>query len=116
MAAFTINIISFNLTIVNGKVLKFSISLPVFNICTLKGVLPVGKTPNATFVLSEITLFLAVLAVISAGAAVFALILVLLIAVLVIVVVIVVSVLIFVFVVHNFTPLSVLGTFVPCLV
>ena len=82
------------------------------------------RQPVSISGLSEIALFLAVSAVISAGAAVFILIAVLVlivvivvlvavIAVIVILVVASVLVLILVFVVHNITPLSVLGTFVP---
>ena len=72
------------------------------------------RQPVSISGLSEIALFLAVSAVISAGAAVFILIAVLvLIVVIVVLVVASVLVLILVFVVHNITPLSVLGTFVP---
>ena len=78
------------------------------------------RQPVSISGLSEIALFLAVSAVISAGAAVFILIAVLVLIVVIVVliavlVLIVVSVLvlILVFVVHNITPLSVLGTFVP---
>ena len=79
------------------------------------------RQPVSISGLSEIALFLAVSAVISAGAAVFILVAVLVlivvivavIAVIVILVVASVLVQILVFVVHNITPLSVLGTFVP---
>ena len=85
------------------------------------------RQPVSISGLSEIALFLAVSAVISAGAAVFIMIAVLvlivvivvfvvLVAVIAVIVVLVVAsvlVLILVFVVHNITPLSVLGTFVP---
>ena len=75
--------------------------------------------------ISEATLFLVVSAVVSAGTAVLVLIVVFILVVLVvivdvvlvvIVVLVAVSVLILVFVVHNITPLSVLGTLVPYLV
>ena len=71
--------------------------------------------------ISEATLFFVVSAVISAGTAVLVLIVVLIlivvfVLVVILVAVIAVSVLILVFVVHNITPLNVLGTFVPHLV
>ena len=118
----TFNIITLNLSIVNGNHLKFSISLPVFNIFNVKRSPTVWQGSALRFI-SEATLFLVVSAVVSAGTAVLVLIVVFILVVLVVIVVIVVlvvlvavSVLILVFVVHNITPLSVLGTLVPYLV
>ena len=125
----TIDIITLNLSIVNGNSLKFSISLPVFNILTVKRSPAVSKASffavtvfigKTQFPQNYLMIFVrrAVLALIAVP--VVLIVLIVLVALIVVIAVTVVAIVVFVpvvvFVVHNITPLNVLGTLVPYLV